>query len=182
MQPTRFVVVTRLKHCVVMLDSAIQWENIIIIRQESKLITVGKLIRNNCRIPCHFEAVSLKELDTRIRSYPFYVLRGYVVTEYPRVRVVSAYPPIFRGCFKVAGYSEVKPCPWTLQIPRAHTTRNTWKSAMYSLTGMKLASFFSFLCKVVQYCSGMSAIISWPLWTAKNCEYSTSSTIFGSLR
>ena len=28
------------------------------------IIGVKKIVRSNCRIPCHFEAVSLKELDT----------------------------------------------------------------------------------------------------------------------
>ena len=27
------------------------------------------MMGSNCRIPCHFEAVSLEELDTRIRGY-----------------------------------------------------------------------------------------------------------------
>ena len=35
-------------------------------------------------------------------------IRGYAVTEYPRIRV-SAYPLIFWVCFKVTGYSAVKP-------------------------------------------------------------------------
>ena len=114
---------------------------------------------SNCRIPRPFEAVSLKELNTWIRRYPFYTLffyqsvalrtsnrhtmwfircfncmskciRGYAVTIIKRIFTkwirryadrsekvdtqirsdwVSAYPPIFRGCFKVAGYSAVKP-------------------------------------------------------------------------
>ena len=36
--------------------------------------TFHRSIALNCRIPCHFEAGALKELDTWIRSYPFYAL------------------------------------------------------------------------------------------------------------
>ena len=35
-------------------------------------------------------------------------IRGYVVIEYLHIHL-STYPPIFRGCIKVAGYSAVKP-------------------------------------------------------------------------
>ena len=54
------------------------------------------------------------EVDTRIRidyylADFFYGIRGYVVT------LVSTYPPIFRGCFKMAGYFAVKTL-WVLFV------------------------------------------------------------------
>ena len=53
------------------------------------------------------------EVDTRIPIDYYlediYGMCGYVVT------LVSAYPPIFRGCFKMAGYSAVKTL-WVLFV------------------------------------------------------------------
>lgn len=62
------------------------------------------------------------EVDTWILGYPMSIilkiftkwLRGYVLTfsGYTDTQItsdwVSAYSPIFRGCFKMAGYSAVK--------------------------------------------------------------------------
>lgn len=79
---------------------------------------------SKCRTHCHFEAVSLEELDTWIRAPSFhrlfYYVRNIKLTVFRLHRIgltrirwwlrihVSGYSPFFRDCFKVAGYSAVK--------------------------------------------------------------------------